>query len=81
MEMLGQLEDRIDALLARFEAARGENARLEAEIASLRAGMAALAEENHNLHARLEQGENLRAEALRRIDGLLLRLREHDSVG
>ena len=36
--------------------------------------------ENRKLHDSLAQEENLRVEALKRIDALLHRIQEHDSV-
>ena len=72
MELLEQLEAQIAELL--------ENTRLHAEASAIVAEKAVLEEENRKLHDSLAQEENLRVEALKRIDALLHRIQEHDSV-
>ena len=77
MELLEQLEAQVAELLARL---RAENTRLHAEASAIVAEKAVLEEENRKLHDSLAQEENLRVEALKRIDALLHRIQEHDSV-
>ena len=77
MELLEQLEAQIAELLDRL---RAENTRLHAEASAIVAEKAVLEEENRKLHDSLAQEENLRVEALKRIDALLHRIQEHDSV-
>lgn len=81
MDLLEQLEAKVDELLARQEALSLSNGRLLAEIDALNREKTDLADKNNNLHALLEQERNLRAEALRRVENLLLKIQEHDSVG
>lgn len=80
MELLEQLETRVAALLSGLDTLRAENARARAELEALAAAKAALEEENRGLREALDNGEALRAEALRRIDALLRSIQEHDSV-
>lgn len=80
MELLEQLEIRVAELLATLDRLRAENSRAQSAISALDMEKTALEEENRRLHAALERGEELRREALRRIDGLLRKIQEHDSV-
>lgn len=80
MELLEQLEAQVAELLARLDRLRAENTRLHAEASAIVAEKAVLEEENRKLHDSLAQEENLRVEALKRIDTLLHRIQEHDSV-
>lgn len=80
MEMLEQLETCVNGLLARLTELGGENARLQAEISSLTQTRSVLAAENQTLHAQLIKEERLRSEVLQRIDDLLRKIQEHDSV-
>lgn len=81
MEALDQLETRVNELLARLDMLRMDNARLQTELAEISREKQNLADENHNLHASLAHAEGLRAEALRRVESLLLKIQEHESVG
>ena len=80
MELLGQLETQVAALLARLDRLKAENARISAESAAMGAERAALEDENHRLREALENEEQLRAHALKRIDAVLRNIQEHDSV-
>lgn len=72
MELLDLLEQRIGALLTRIDTLAGENASLK----STQAGeLAALAEENHALERKLEEERAKNAEALRRIEAIMERIK------
>lgn len=81
MEALEQLEACVDDMLARQDKLKRENLRLQTEISSLAQEKAVLEEKNHSLHAMLAQQDKLRAEALQRIESLLRKIQDHDSVG
>lgn len=81
MEMLERLETCVDDLLTRQEILKRENSRLQSELSSLTQENAALEEKNHSLHEMLAQHEKLRAEARERIESLLRKIQDHDSVG
>ena len=66
--------------MARLDRLTAENAKISAESADVAARNDALDEENQNLREALENEETLRTEALNRIDALLRRIQEHDSV-
>ena len=80
MELLEQLESQVEALLARLDRLKAENAKINAEYAALAAENEALDMDNQKLREALENEEKLRTEALNRIDALLRRIQEHDSV-
>ena len=80
MELLEQLESQVEALLARLDRLKAENAKINAEYAALAAENEALDMDNQKLREALENEETLRTEALNRIDALLRRIQEHDSV-
>lgn len=80
MELLEQLEARVTELLARLDRLKAENAHLRAELSALGMEKSGLEEENQRLHDALAREEGHRAEALQRIDALLRRVQEHDSV-
>ena len=80
MELLEKLETQVAALLARLDRLRAENERISAESAVLGEEKAALEDENHRLREALENEEQLRAHALKRIDAVLRNIQEHDSV-
>ena len=80
MELLEQLESQVEALLARLDRLKAENAKINAEYAALAAENEALDMDNQKLREALETDEKLRTEALNRIDALLRRIQEHDSV-
>lgn len=80
MELLEKLETQVAALLARLDRLRAENERVSAESAALGEEKAALEDENHRLREALENEEQLRAQALKRIDAVLRNIQEHDSV-
>lgn len=80
MELLEQLEARVAELLARLDRLRAENAHLRAELSAQGVESSGLEEENQRLHDSLAREEGRRAEALQRIDALLRKIQEHDSV-
>lgn len=80
MEILEQLEIRIAELLGRLDILRAENAEARQAVSDMAAEKAALEEENRRLRSALESGEELRREALRRLDGLLRKIQAHDSL-
>lgn len=80
MELLEQLESRIDGLLNTMARLREENARFKAEAVKMAESRNFLEEENRRLRESLENDEALRNEARKRIDALLCRIQEHDSV-
>lgn len=80
MELLEQLESRVTELLDKLDRLEAENVRLRSESSAVVAEKAVLEEENRKLRDALTQEEHLRVEALKRIDALLRRIQEHDSV-
>lgn len=81
MEELEQLELSIDALLTRLRYLEEDNQKLRDQFQSLNGQLAVLAGEKQALLAAARQGEQLRSEVLSRIDVLLQKIVEHDSVG
>lgn len=80
MENLEQLEKSIDGLLHRLGELKNEIIRLNEEVASLNREKAVLEEQNQTLHDTICKEENLRTEAMTRIDSLLRKIRDHDNV-
>lgn len=80
MEAVERLEILIRQLLAQHKLLREENERLGKEISVLSREKNVLEEENRNLHESLALQEVLRVEALRRIDGLLRKIRDYEKV-
>ncbi|MDR2820430.1 MAG: cell division protein ZapB [Desulfovibrio sp.] len=80
MKNLEQLELHISALLEKFDRIKVESERIRAESSAANAEKSELVEENRKLRASLTKEENLRNEALKRIDALLRKVQEHDSV-
>lgn len=80
MELLDRLEQRINDLLAKLNDFKSENTRLRDTLSNMALEKSALEEENRKLHESLAQRDALREEAVRRIDALLCRIEEHDSV-
>lgn len=78
--MLERLEKCVNGLISRYEALKEENFRIRANMEDLMQENEALVKENNSLHEKLAQEEQLRAEALRRIEGLLQKIGEHGSV-
>lgn len=81
MEELEQLEISINALLERLEGLEEENRNLLRQFEALNGQISVLAGEKQALLAAARDAEHLRSEVLRKIDDLLLRIVEHDSVG
>lgn len=80
MEILEQLEIRVAELLGRLDILKSESALARQAADGMAEEKAALEEENRRLRAALESGEELRREALRRLDDLLRKIQEHDSL-
>lgn len=81
MDVLDNLENRVNELLARLDELNLENARLRNEMTSLSRDMEHLRNNNKDLQTALEKELRLREEALARIDALLYKIREHNPVG
>jgi Protein of unknown function (DUF904). len=74
MEILNQLEQRINGLLERITVLSAENAGLKA---SQEHELSALVQENSSLRAELEKERNRASEAQGRIEALIERIKEH----
>lgn len=81
MEELEQLEISINALLKRLEGLEEDNRSLRLQFEALNEQISVLAGENQALLAAARDAEHLRSEVLRKIDDLLVKIVEHDSVG
>lgn len=73
MELIDQLEQRIDTLLETVTSLREENRRLKEEVDL---GLAVLEDENRALKEQLEQERGTQDTVRRRIDALLLKLKD-----
>ena len=80
MDVLGRLESQVAALLAELRRLKEGYAYLDAQIFALQEEKTALVAENRRLTLDLEKEGQLRAEARRRIDALLRKVEEHDSI-
>jgi cell division protein ZapB len=80
MEVLDQLESQVMLLLDKYKRLKEEHARLQAQLTLLQEEKTALAEENGKLGMSLEKEGQLRSEARTRIDALLRKIEEHDSI-
>lgn len=80
MEVLEQLEIRVADLLARLDALRAECAQATSSLAAAVQQRQALEQENSRLTQAVARSEERRKEALRRLDALLRKIQEHDSV-
>lgn len=80
MELLERLEQRISDILAKLNDFKSENTHLRDTLSNMALEKSALEEENHKLHESLAQRDALREEAVKRIDTLLCRIEEHDSI-
>lgn len=80
MELLGRLEAQVDWLLQELGRLRAENARSRAALSALQAELAELGDAKMKLQDLLAREEAIRIDALKRIDALLRRIQEHDSV-
>lgn len=74
MDAVERLENSVNRLLGRHEELRRDNDRLRAQAASL-------TEENDKLRATLSRERAMRAEALRRVEFILDKLRDLDCAG
>ena len=70
MELLELLEQRVEALLTEVDGLRDENRRLHAELATLQHCV----EDADELRRQLAQEQEVRADALDRVDRLLKRI-------
>lgn len=70
MELLELLEQRVEALLTEVDGLRDENRRLHAELATLQHSV----EDADELRRQLAQEQEVRADALDRVDRLLKRI-------
>ncbi|GFM37074.1 cell division protein ZapB [Desulfovibrio psychrotolerans] len=73
MELIDQLEQRIESLLAAMAVLREENRRLKEEVDL---GLASLADENRALKDELEQQRSTQDAVRERIDVLLRKLKD-----
>ncbi|MDO5483939.1 MAG: cell division protein ZapB [Desulfovibrionaceae bacterium] len=80
MELLERLEAQVDRLLQQMDSLRAENARICEELAALKAEKAELEAARQKLQDLLTREETRRVEALKRLDALLRRIQEYDSV-
>ncbi|GFH62324.1 MAG: conserved hypothetical protein [Candidatus Desulfovibrio kirbyi] len=80
MENLEQLESHITAFLEKFDRIKAENVRFRVDISVATAEKSKLEEENRKLRDSLAGEESKRNEAVKRIDALLRKVQEHDSV-
>ena len=71
MELLDQLESRVNSLVAEMERLRAENEQLRADVSN---GLKTLTEENTSLKRSLEEEQKLKEAVSQRIDMLLQRL-------
>lgn len=81
MEELERLESCVDNLLNRLDSLKEENALLRKQVEELSSEKLDLAEKNQSLQVAMRNAEQRKSEILRRIDGLLQKIFEHDSIG
>lgn len=81
MDALDELEKRADDLIERFKALNEVNGRMKTALLAFAREKALLTEENARLRDELARERALREEVLRRVESLLRKVREHDSVG
>lgn len=74
MDILTQLEQRIDSLLETVSTLTAEKARLQEELES---GLAAFAEENSQLKAQVDEERATRQAVLDRVDAMLAKVQSH----
>lgn len=77
MDVLAQVEMRVDQLLARLVELQAENRSLVSEILGLKRENGELAAANRQLKDIHLRDDALRLEALRRVEALLRRIREY----
>ncbi len=80
MDVLAQVEMRVEQLLARLATLQAENASLVTEISDLKRNNGELAAANRELKNIHLRDEALRMEALRRVEALVRRIQEYGSV-
>lgn len=73
MELLDQLEQRIESMLTSISTLQEENHRLKEEVDQ---GLSALADENRALKESLEEERKMRESVLQRVDSLIGKLKD-----
>lgn len=81
MDVFGQLESRVEQLLERLDALNKENASLRAALACERDKNDNLARDNNSLRESLRKAEAKRVQALGRMEALLRKIQDYNSVG
>ena len=77
MDIFGHLETSVQHLLDRIEALGNAETRARQKLDEAARKCAALEAENLAMRQSLEREQSLRREAMERIDGLVLKIREH----
>ncbi|MCR4666639.1 MAG: cell division protein ZapB [Desulfovibrio sp.] len=80
MNILEQLNARVDHLLERLGQLGAENEQLRETVQSLRESIHALEEKNSSLTNALAEEESIRATALELVGSILERIQEYDNV-
>ncbi|MCR5813649.1 MAG: cell division protein ZapB [Desulfovibrio sp.] len=80
MKILEQLDSQVDALLQKLSQVKKENESLRMQVQSLRSSLTALEAKNHSLTDSLAEAENMRSQALERLDRLMLKIQDFDHV-
>lgn len=73
MELIDQLEQRIESMLESIETLQEENRRLKEEVDL---GLSALEDENRALKESLEEERSMRESVLQRVDALIGKLKD-----
>lgn len=81
MDALDELEKRAEDLLTLLGALREENGRMKTALLALAREKTRIEEELSLSREEIAREKKLREEALRRVESLLRKIREHDSVG
>ena len=81
MEKLDRLEESVDRLLGVLRYLKEENAHLQDQLAQFDQEKSVLEKENESLKTAMLESERLLETLLQRIDNLLEKVIEHDSIG
>lgn len=81
MDELKQLEVCVDSLLAQIKSLKDDHKRLNEQFEQLNGRTTVLAGEKQVLLAAVRGAESLRSEILKKIDALLQRIVEYDTIG
>jgi len=81
MDVLGQLELRVEQLLARLDTLKTENSHLQGELARKCGECDKLATENKTLRDSIRKEEERRLLALERLEALLRKIRDYAGGG